>query len=273
VIGHFCSYPSLAAAKLYEKAGITMISPSASVAALTTSGLSNVIRLAPRDDMQGTFAARRILQKRAGAKVAVLQDGTVTNALIVKAFIEAYGKEPDFKARIEPDAKDYGQLLASIKSQNVSTIYFAASASDAGHIVAQASASGLALKYYGTDALLGDQFWEAANAAGENAMASFPSDPQKQSAARTAIAALKVSGQTADGATLPAYAAVQLYVAAAKAKGAHSGAGIAAWLKQGQEIETVAGTLAFAANGDSKALNFTWFAWREGAYQAIVPQN
>ena len=273
VIGHYCSFPSLAAAKLYAKAGITMISPTASLAALTTSGLSNVIRLAPRDDMQGAFVARRILAKRPDANVAVLDDATPNNKAISAQFVQAYGKPPSLVASIEPDGKDFSGLLAQIKAKQISTLFFAMSASDAGHIVAQAQKAGLDLKFYGSDALLADQYWEAAGAAGENTMVSFAHDPQHEPVSHPVIAALKIAGQNADGATLPSYAAVELFVAAAKAKGPHSGIEISAWLKQGQTLETAIGQMQFDNSGDAKNLNFTWFAWHEGTYQAIVPQN
>ncbi len=273
VIGHYCSYPSLAAAKLYAKAGITLISPTASLPALTTSGLGNVVRLAPRDDMQGAFAAKRILQKRSDANVAVLDDATPNNKAIAAQFVQAYGKPPSLATSIEPDAKDFSGFLAQIKAKQISTLFFAMSASDAGHIVAQAQRMGLELKFYGSDALLADQYWEATGSAGENTMVSFAHDPQHEPASHPVTAALKIAGQSADGATLPSYAAVELFVAAAKAKGPHAGLEISTWLKQGQTIDTAIGQLQFDAMGDAKNLNFTWFAWHDGTYQAIVPQN
>ena len=273
VIGHFCSYPSLNAAKLYAKAQISMISPAASLPALTTSGLGNVVRLAMRDDQQGAFVAKRILQKRADANVAVLNDASPSNKAITTQFVEAYGKPPNLVASIDADAKDFSTLLAKIKAQQISTIFFAMNPSDAGHFVAQSAQAGLALKFYGSDALLADQYWEAAGPAGENTMVSFAPDPQRDAASHGVIAALKVAGQTADGATLPSYAATELFVAAAKAKGAHSGLAISDWLKQGQSINTALGPLQFDAGGDVKNLNFMWFAWHDGTYQAIVPEN
>jgi branched-chain amino acid transport system substrate-binding protein len=273
VIGHYCTYPSLAAAKLYAKAGISMIAPAASLPALTSAGLSNIIRLAPRDDLQGAFAARRILQKRPDTKGAVLDDGLAPNRMIGAQFVAGYGKQPDIMASIQTDAKDFSDILNQLKAKDISTLFLAMSASDAGHIIAQSKTLGLSLKFYGSDALLADQFWEASGSAGENTMVSFANDPQHETASHSVVAALKVAGQNADGATLPAYAAVELFAAAAKAKGAHSGLAIAAWLRQGQTIETAIGPFSFDQKGDAKDLRFTWFAWHEGKYEAIVPQN
>jgi branched-chain amino acid transport system substrate-binding protein len=272
VIGHYCSYPSLAAAKLYINAGITMVAPVASLPALTTAGLSNVVRLAQREDLQGAFAARRILAKRPDANVAVLNDGTPGNIAITEKFLAAYGKPPSIIASIQPDTNDFAGLFSDLKAKQVSTLFFAMNASDAGHVVAQANTAGLALKFYGTEDLLADQYWEAAGAAGENTMVSFAQDPLADFGTKPVVATLKLAGQSADGATLPAYAAVELFIAAAKAKGAHSGLAIADWLKQGQH-QTAIGAFAFDSNGDAKDLNFTWFAWHEGKFEAIVPQN
>ena len=94
VIGSFCSNPSLAEARLLEKAGVTLISPSATLPALTESGLSNVIRISTRYDAQGAFAARRILAKRPNAKLAVVDDGTAQMKEILPASLLPIPKAP-----------------------------------------------------------------------------------------------------------------------------------------------------------------------------------
>jgi branched-chain amino acid transport system substrate-binding protein len=56
VVGHMCSACSLAASKIYEKAGIIMISPASTSPKVTDEGGPNVFRLIGRDDQQGTIA-------------------------------------------------------------------------------------------------------------------------------------------------------------------------------------------------------------------------
>jgi branched-chain amino acid transport system substrate-binding protein len=273
VIGHFCSNASLAAAKLYDKAGITMITPAATLPALTEAGLTNVIRMSARTDTQGAFAAQRIKAKRPNAKLALVDDGSTDMKAIIQSFAAAYGKGATFTASFAPDQKDYADIVSKMKAAGIDTLYIAASAPDAGRLTAQAQAAGLALKRYGPDSLLNDTFWQASGQGGENTLVSFPEDPQIHIEAKNVAADLKALGETADGPILPSYAAVQLYAAAAGAKGARSGTALASWLRSGQAVNTVLGPLSFDAKGDPQDLHFTWFSWNNGQYQTIAAEN
>jgi len=271
VIGHFCSNASLAAAKLYDKAGITMITPAATLPALTEAGLANVIRLSPRADSQGAFAAQRIKTKRPNAKLAVIDDGSVDMKAMTQSFAAGFGKGATFTASFAPDQKDFADLVSKMKAAGVDTLYIAASGTDAGRLTAQAS--GLNLKRYGPDSLLNDTFWQASGPTGENTLVSFPEDPQIHKDAKALAADLKALGETPDGPALPAYGAVQLYAAAARAKGAHSATALAGWLKSGQAVPSVLGPLAFDAKGDPQDLHFMWFSWNNGTYQTIAAES
>ena len=272
VIGHFCSNPSLVGARLYEKAGISVIAPSAVLPSLTESGLSNVVRLSTRYDAQGAFAASRILSKRPNAKLALVDDGTPQMKDIAASFIATYAKPPALSASIAPDQKDFADLVAKMKTASIDTLYLATAATDAGRLTTQAQAAGLSLKRYGPDTLLADQFWEASGTAGESTLVSFPFDPTISNSAKALALDMKHLGEAPDGPALPAYAAAQLYFAAAAA-GPHAGLAIAATLKSGANFDTILGPMSFNAKGDSQALRFSWFSWNNGVYQTIAAES
>jgi hypothetical protein len=77
VAGHWCSHASIAAAKIYERAKILMISPGSASAKLTDEGGPNVFRGYGRDDRQGIKVADYIATRWAGKQIAILDDGTV----------------------------------------------------------------------------------------------------------------------------------------------------------------------------------------------------
>ena len=272
VIGHFCSSPSLVGARLYEKAGISMIAPSAVLPSLTESGLTNVVRLSTRYDAQGAFAAGRILSKRPNAKLALVDNGTPQMKEIAASFAGTYAKQPAISASIAPDQKDFAELVAKMKAANIDTLYIATAATNAGRLTAQAQAAGLILKRYGPDTLLADQFWETSGTAGESTLVTFPFDPTISYPAKALAADMKLLGEASDGPALPAYAAAQLYFAAAAA-GPHAGLGIAATLKSGASFDTILGPMSFNTKGDSQALHFSWFSWNNGVYQTIAAES
>ena len=80
VVGHFCSHSSIAAAKVYEEAGILQISPGSASAKLTDEGGPNVFRVCGRDDRQGTKVADHLAEHWADKEIAILDDGTTWGA-------------------------------------------------------------------------------------------------------------------------------------------------------------------------------------------------
>jgi len=272
VVGGFCSNPALAAARVLEKANVPMISPAAMLGSFTESGLANVLRVVPRLDMQGAFAAKRVLAKRPNAKLALLDDGTAVMKSVTQSFAAAYAKGATLVASFTPDTKDYSDLIGKMKTAEIDTLYIAASPTDAGRITAQAGAAGLALRRYGPDALLADEFWQASGAAGEGTLVSFPADPQSTPQGRDLAAELKSLNAQTDGPALPAYQAVEVYAAAAAAKGPHAGLALVQWARSGDAISTRLGPIAFDAKGDLSDLRYSWFSWNNGQYQTIAPE-
>jgi branched-chain amino acid transport system substrate-binding protein len=273
VIGHFCSNAALIGAKIYEAANIPMISPSASLPSFAESAGPNVVRIASRDDMQAGVAARRIAKETPDAKVALIDDGSVLGLALSNQFNSAYGKAPALSAKIKPDVKDFSGLISDLQKSGTTSAYLACSASDAGNIAGAIKAQGLLIKLYGADSLIAEQYWASASAAGENTSATFATDPQSARQAKQVIETLRIAGFNAEGATLPSYAAVQLFAAAAVQTGAHNGKGIAAYLRSGKPIETALGPLAFDEKGEVQPPRFVWYKWSRGAYSAESPNN
>jgi branched-chain amino acid transport system substrate-binding protein len=69
VAGHLCSGAAIAASKVYEEAGILMISPTATNPALTEQGFTNVFRMSGRDTLQGTMAAEYLAERWRGPDI------------------------------------------------------------------------------------------------------------------------------------------------------------------------------------------------------------
>lgn len=273
VVGGFCSNPALAAARVLEKANVPMISPAAMLASFTESGLGNVLRLVPRMEAQGAFAAKRVLAKRPNAKLAVLDDGTTAMKSITQSFAGAYAKGATLVASFTPDNKDYSDLIGKMKTAEIDTLFVAASATDAGRITAQAAKAGLDLRRYGPDPLLADEFWQASGPAGEGTLVSFPADPQSTAEGRALAADMKALNAQTDGPALVSYQAVEIYAAAAQAKGAHAGPALAQWARSSDGIPTRLGPVSFDAKGDLADLRFSWFSWNNGQYQTIAPET
>ena len=266
VIGHFCSYPSLAAGKIYESAGIPMIAPSGSLPALTDAGLSNIIRLVSRDDAQGAYAALRMNIEFAAHKIAVVSDGSAVAEALVARFKAASGTAPAWFFTIKPAVKSVDDLMVGLAAKDIAALYCACAASDAGFIASQITAAGLGLKVYGPDSLLAPQYWEKSGDSGEGTFVSFAVDPQLSSEARKLIKLLAAADIKAEAPVLQSYAAVQVYAQAVEKIGAKNSTGVNEYLHSGASFSTVLGSLSFDAKGDVREPRLVWYVWSKGKF-------
>lgn len=266
VIGHYCSYPSLAAAKIYEAAGIPMIAPSATLPALTEAGLANVVRLATRDDAQSAFAAKRIKADFPTGKIAVVTDGSVANETLATSFIATIGAAPELTFAIKPETSAMDGLIADLQAHKIAALYCACLASDAGTIAKGIADSGLTIKIYGPDALLVPQFWEKSDLGGEGSLVSFAADPVASLDARKLIKQLAADKISAEAATVQSYAAVELFAIAAEKMGSKNGRGVTDYLHSGASFSTVLGPVSFDKKGDLREPHLVWYVWSKGKF-------
>ncbi len=75
IAGHYCSGSSIPASKVYEDAGVLMISPGSTNPRFTDEGGSSVFRVCGRDDVQGAVAGAHLAERWGDKRIAILQDG------------------------------------------------------------------------------------------------------------------------------------------------------------------------------------------------------
>lgn len=274
VIGHYCSGASIPASKVYEKANIVQISPSATHPKFTDEGGWNVIRLVPRDDAQGRAAADLVKSRFAAKKIAILNDRSPAQAALAAAFrsgLEAAGTTPVLDDSYKPGAKDYEDLARRLNETAPDVIYLAGSYVEASLILRELRGLGSVAQIISGDSLVTDDFWNAAKDAADGTLMTFTYDPRKFEAARSVVQRFKDQEYSAEGFTLYAYAAVEAYAAAAVATSGTDSARIAQWLRSGNRINTVTGEVSFDAKGDLRAPRVAWFKWTNSRYIEIDP--
>jgi branched-chain amino acid transport system substrate-binding protein len=269
IIGHYCSGTSLAAALVYKDAGIPMITPSASAAQLTDARYWNVFRLALRDDALASIAAARI--KSSGASQnPVFIGGALTSDPALPATLKA--ALPDImQLDFATGPSTIINLQQSLTNRNPKSIIMGLPGAESARVVALLNEIGFGGQVYGSEALLSEDFTKTVGSPAFDILALLPADAAQNPNAKAAIDALRQESQNPDGAALPAYAATQMFIAAAKATSVNDGQALARWLSSGQGIDTALGTISFAANGDLKNPPATWYRWN-GPAQRFLPE-
>ncbi|MFN4142472.1 branched-chain amino acid ABC transporter substrate-binding protein [Aestuariivirga sp.] len=274
VIGHYCSGASIPASQVYAKAGIVQISPASSHPKLTDEGPWNVLRLVPRDDDQAAAAARLVIEKFPGRKIAIVNDqapGPAGLASRFRAVLVEKGIAPAAEESFKAGSKEFGALAERLAAAGVEVVYFAGSYVEGGLLARALRAAGSSAQIVAGDSLVSEDFANTAKEAAEGTLVTFTFDPRKLQSARSLVERLRAEEQSAEGFTLYAYAAVQVWVAAAEATGGTDSTRIAQWLRAGNRVNTVVGPVQFDAKGDLMSPRIAWFRWDGGRYIEIDP--
>jgi len=188
IAGHIFSGSTEAAMPIYEKAGLPMMSPSATEPGLTAQGSKVFNRLAFTDADQGMFAANLLFNELGFTKIAVMHDGGSYGqglADVVQAEFEALGGEVVAYEAVTPGEADYVAPLSAVASAGPEAVYFGGYAAEAIVMMNQWSQAGLddAL-FFGCDGTYGVEFTDKTGANGEGAIAVslVPPDSEEKSA-------------------------------------------------------------------------------------------
>jgi len=174
--GHVFSGATGAAMPIYEKAGLVMLSGSATNPDLTKKGSKVFNRGVFTDAVQGKYAAAYIYNTLKLTKVVIMHDGTTYGqglAQVVNDELTKLGTTPLAFQAITPGESDYSSVLAGLASKSPEIIFYGGYAAEAIVIVNQMKQSGLTKTiFFGDDGTYGTDFIDRTKANGEGAYAT-----------------------------------------------------------------------------------------------------
>jgi branched-chain amino acid transport system substrate-binding protein len=180
IAGHIFSGATAAAMPIYEKAGIPMMSPSATNPDLTKQNSKVFNRVAFTDAAQGKFAAEYMYNVLGKKNIAVMHDGQAYGKgladVVVGRFKELGGTVLD-EVAITPGETDYTAPLSAIAAKKPEVLYYGGYVQEAVVLVNQMGQSGLqGVVFFGCDGTYGADFISRGgkNAEGAYAVALIP---------------------------------------------------------------------------------------------------
>jgi branched-chain amino acid transport system substrate-binding protein len=222
VAGHPCSGAAIPASKVYEDAGILMISSTASNPKLTDEGGPNTFRMAGRDDQIGRIAGNWLADRWSDAEIAILHDGQAYGkglAEQVKRYLNGRGVQEAMYEAISPDQLEYSYIVSKMKDAGVDVLYYAGYSTEAALLIRQARDKGYDLQLVSSDSLYTEQFWLVAGTAGEGALFTWSPDPRQNPAAAEVVRRFRAAHYEPEGGTLYTYASVQVWAQAVEQAG------------------------------------------------------
>jgi branched-chain amino acid transport system substrate-binding protein len=270
VVGHVCSAGSLAASKIYEKAGIVMISPASTNPKVTDDGGDNVFRVIGRDDQQGTIAGDYLADNYSSSNIAIIHDNQAYGlglAEFTKYQLNKRGVTEVLFDSYATDQTHYESIVNKLVNNKIDVLYAGGYQGDIGIILRQVKKELPNLRLVSGDSLMGDQFLLVAGKAGEGTYFTFGPDMRLKPEARGVVAAIREEDAYEPGGyTLYSYGAVQAWVQAVKQAGSLKPKAVINALRAGS-FDTVIGKIGFDEKGDVTGMStFVWYVFGKEDY-------
>jgi len=180
VIGHMNSGCTLPASRIYNEAGLAMVTPSATNPTITKQGFNNVFRVCPTDDVQGSAAGKFVIKNLKKRKVAILHDKTPYGQGLAEEFQKAVkengGNVLTFEG-ITPGEMDYSAVLTKIKQKNPEVLYFGGMYNEGSLLVKQMVNLNIKAVFMSGDGLYVPEFIRLAGKSSEGVIVSFVAPP------------------------------------------------------------------------------------------------
>lgn len=267
--GHLCSIASIHASPVYADASIVQISPASQSTRYTDERPGpGTLRISPRDDKQGRVAGAFLAQQFPDRNIAIVNDRSnygKTLADATRAAMNAAGKTEVLNEAYDIAEKDFSSLVSKLKAARIDVVYIGGYHTEAALIARQIRAQDMDTLIVGSDALMTEEYWQAAGEAGEGTLLTFTPDPRKDPANAALVEAFRRADIEPEGYVLNTYAAIQTWRQAVEAAGTTDFGAVVAQLGTG-DFETVLGAFTFDDKGDVTMPGYVVYQWKNGRY-------
>ena len=182
VVGHLNSGVSIPSSEIYSKAGIPMISGSATNPQLTERGLKTVFRTVGRDDQQGPAIASYIAHELKAKKVAIADDKTAYGeglANEVEKTLKGDKVHITGRERTTDKETDFKAILTKIKAKNPDVIFYGGMDATGGPMLKQARELGIKAVFAFGDGACTDEMSKLAGQSAEGMVCSQAGLPRE----------------------------------------------------------------------------------------------
>jgi branched-chain amino acid transport system substrate-binding protein len=271
VIGHLNSGVTIPASEIYARAGIPVITGSATNPALTERGLKNVFRTVGRDDQQGPAIAAYIVTELKAKRAAVVDDKTAYGeglANEVERALRAAGVTIVARERTTDKETDFKAILTRLKQKNPDAVFHGGMDATGGLMLKQARELGFKAHFAFGDGACTEEMAQLAGASGEGLACSQAGLPASAASKEFLDAFTAKFGPTKLYAPF-FYDAANVVIEAMRQADSIDPA------KFGPQIGHVAldgatGRIAFDAKGDRKDAEMTIFRLRGGRIEPVA---
>lgn len=272
VVGHLNSGVSIPASRIYNDAGIPMVSPSSTNPTLTKQGFPTIFRTMANDIQQGSVIGKYAASKL-GKKVAIVDDRTAYAQGLadeVEKAVKASRATVTSREFTNNLATDFMAILTKIKSQNPDVIVYTGMDAQGGPMLKQIKQLGINAKFVTGDGGCTPELIKlAGDAMSDKAYCTQAGLPLEEMADKTFKDRFKKRFGVEVQTYAPyAYDAAAALIEAMKAAGSFEPAKYLPALKK-VEFKGVTGEVSFDQFGDIKKGAITMYQFAGGEWNTV----
>ncbi|CAA9397471.1 MAG: Branched-chain amino acid ABC transporter, amino acid-binding protein [uncultured Nocardioides sp.] len=178
VMGGAFSGETRATKGIYDQAGVTMISQSATATDLTQDDPAAVFhRVVPYDDYQGVAIAKYLTDEAGASKVFVIDNSEAYGEPLADRVEETLADKMVARDKTEVGQTDFAPTISKIESAAPDAIFYGGYIAEAAPLLKQIRDAGIDATFIGGDGLYGGDFGKAVGETGEGAMVMCPCAP------------------------------------------------------------------------------------------------
>lgn len=178
VMGGAFSGETRATKTIYNDAGVTMVSQSATATDLTQEDPVEVFhRLVPYDDYQGAAIGNYLTDELGASKVFVVDNSEAYGEPLADRVEETLGDAMVQRDKTEVGQTDFAPTISKMESAEPDAIFYGGYIAEAAPLLKQIRDAGIDAPFVGGDGLYGADFGNAVGAAGEGAVVMCPCAP------------------------------------------------------------------------------------------------
>lgn len=274
VVGHLCSAASIAAAEVYAAEGIIQIAPGAPDPRFTDLRPGNgVFRIFGREDDQGRTVAAFLSEMPDEVSIAILDDLSVYGGRLADSVVEAMteaGRPPALVESYSGAAPDFAALVDRLVAADIGAVFVGGAASSVADLRLEMDRREFRPILVGGDSLASPDYLNAAGNAADGTLLSAATDPRLNPESQAATDAILANGGRPGMFGLYAFAAVEVWVAAATQAGTTEFADVVESIAIGL-FDTAIGEVSFSPNGDLIMPGWAIYQWQDGAFTVYTP--
>jgi branched-chain amino acid transport system substrate-binding protein len=273
VVGHLTTDASIAAARIYNEAGVPQLSPTAAGREFTQLGYSTVFQMLGHSEYTTQYLAEAAVKVLRAKRIMLIDNDTLLGKALARGFTAAVARQGGQIVDIEKinaKSSDFNTVIAKINGNNVDLVFFAGVAPQTNAFAVRLRQLGLQTRLLLAGGAINPLFPRKTEEYPEGTLVLVNGNPVEKvpNFKRLEQAYREKYTSPLIPQTWFAYDAVEMMVEAMKRAGSTNPRLLSPILHQ-MKFNGLSGTISFTADGSLTAPQYTLYRAEQGSWKTL----